>query len=157
MSLASLRHALRALLVRASLTLAAISTIGLAMGAATAIYSAVQTVLQAPLPCAEPDRLVMVGQQDVRKNAPVIELSHRKFEAFRDRSEVFASGAAVTAANIRVNLTGRGEPLQEEAALVSPEFFGTLGVPPARGRDFGPGEATDTSRSAPEFRGSVSQ
>jgi putative ABC transport system permease protein len=145
MSLAFLRHAVRALLVRPSLTLAAIATIGLAVGAATAIYSAVQAVLLAPLPFAEPDRLVMVWQQDVRKNAPVIELSHREFEAFRERSEVFASVAAVTAANIRVNLTGRGEPVQVEAALISPEFFGTLGVPPARGRDFGPGEAADTT------------
>ena len=93
MSLASLRHAFRALLVRPSLTLAAVATIGLAVGAATAIYSAVQAVLLAPLPFADPDRLVMVWEQDVRKNARVIELSHREFEAFRDRSEVFESVA----------------------------------------------------------------
>ena len=145
MSLASLRHAIRALLVRPSLTGAAVATIGLAVGAATAIYSAVQAVLLTPLPYAEPDRLVMIWEHDARKNAPVIELSHREFEAFRDRNEVFASAAAVTAANIRVNLTGRGEPVQVEAALISPGFFGTLGVPPARGRDFGPGEASDTT------------
>jgi putative ABC transport system permease protein len=145
MSLASLRHALRALLVRPSLTGAAVATIGLAVGAATAIYSAVQAVLLTPLPYAEPARLMMIWQHDIKKNAPVIELSHREFEAFRDRNEVFESVAAVTAANIRVNLTGRGEPVQVEAALISPGFFGTLGVPPARGRDFGPGEATDTT------------
>ena len=145
MSLASLRHAFRALLVRPSLTGAAIATIGLAVGAATAIYSAVQAVLLTPLPYSAPDRLAMVWQNDVKKNAPVIELSHRVFEAFRDRAVVFAAVAAVPAANIRVNLTGRGEPVQVEAALISPSFFGTLGVPPLRGRDFGPAEATDTT------------
>lgn len=49
MSLASLRQALRGLRLRPSLTLAAITTIGLAVGAATAIYSAVQAVLPTPL------------------------------------------------------------------------------------------------------------
>ena len=145
MSLASAGRLLRALLVRPSLTLAAVVTIGLAVGTATAIYSAVQAVLLSPLPFAEPERLVVVWETDLKKSAPVIELSHREFEAFRDRNEVFESVAAVTAANIRVNLTGRGEPLQVEAALISPGFFGTLGVPPARGRDFGPGEAADTT------------
>jgi hypothetical protein len=97
MSLASLRYAFRALLVRPSLTGAAIATIGLAVGAATAIYSAVQAVLLTPLPYSAPDRLAMVWQNDVKKNAPVIEVSHREFEAFRDRAEVFESGGGVNA------------------------------------------------------------
>ena len=147
MSLAPLRQALRGLRIRPSLTCAAVATIGLAVGTATAIYSAVQAVLLAPLPFADPDRLVLVWETDVKKNAPVIELSHREFEAFRDRSPAFARLAAVTAANLRVNVTGRGDPVQVEAALVSPGYFGTLGVAPARGRDFGNGEETDTTGS----------
>jgi len=145
MSLASLRHAVRGLRIRPSLTLAAITTIGLAVGTATAIYSAVQAVLLTPLPFAQPDRLVMVWETDLKKGAAVIELSHREFEAFATRSKVFDALAAVTAANLRVNLTGRGDAVQVEAALISPGYFGALGVAPQRGRDFGDGERTDTT------------
>ena len=145
MSLASLRHVVYGLRLRPSLTLAAITTIGLAVGTATAIYSAVQAVLLTPLPFSEPDRLVMVWETDLKKGAAVVELSHREFDAFRDRATVFEQLAAVTAANLRVNLTGRGEAVQVEAALISPGFFGALGVRPQRGRDFGESERTDTA------------
>ena len=145
MSLASLRQAVRGLRIRPSLTLAAITTIGLAVGTATAIYSAVQAVLLTPLPFAQPDSLVMVWETDLKKGAAVVELSHREFEAFRDRAKVFDALAAVTAANLRVNLTGRGDAVQVEAALISPGYFGALGVAPQRGRDFGDGERTDTT------------
>jgi putative ABC transport system permease protein len=145
MSLASLRQAVRALRIRPSLTLAAITTIGLSVGTATAIYSAVQAVLLTPLPFAHPDRLVMVWETDLKKGAAVVELSHREFEAFRDRARVFDALAAVTAANLRVNLTGRGDAVQVEAALISPGYFRALGVAPQRGRDFGDSERTDTT------------
>ena len=125
--------------------MAAIATIGLAVGTATAIYSAVQAVLLTPLPFAAPDRLVMVWETDLKKGASVVELSHREFDAFRDRATVFDGLAAVTAANLRVNLTGRGEAVQVEASLISPGFFGALGVAPLRGRDFGDSERTDTT------------
>ena len=108
------------------MTLAAITTIGLAVGTATAIYSAVQAVLLTPLPFAEPDRLVMVWETDLKKGAAVVELSHREFDAFEIAPRCSAL-AAVTAANLRVNLTGRGEAVQVEAALF-PGFFGALGV-----------------------------
>ena len=145
MSLASLRQAVRGLRIRPSLTLAAITTIGLAVGTATAIYSAVQAVLLTPLPFAQPDRLVMVWETDLKKGAAVVELSHREFEAVRDRARAFDALAAVTAANLRVNLTGRGDAVQVEAALISPGYFGALGVAPQRGRDFGDSERTDTT------------
>ena len=133
--------------MRPSLTLAAVVTIGLAVGTATAIYSAVQAVLLNPLPFADPERLVVVWETDLKKSAPVVELSHREFEAFAGRATAFTHLAAVTAANLRVNLTGRGEAVQVEAALVSPGYFATLGVAPVRGRDFGSGELTDTTGS----------
>ncbi len=145
MSLASLRQSLRGLRIRPTLTLAAVVTIGLAVGTATAIYSAVQAVLLSPLPFAEADRLVVVWETDLKKNAPVIELSHREFEDMRQGATVFERVAAFTAANLRVNLTGRGDAVQVEAALISPGFFATLGVGPVRGRDFGDGELTDTT------------
>jgi predicted permease len=145
MSLPSLRLAARGLRVRPSLTLVAIATIGLAIGTATAIYSAVQAVLLTPLPFASPERLAVVWERQPTKGAAVIEVSHRDFLAIRDRAQVFEALSAVTAANLRVNLTGRGEAVQVEAALISPSFFGVLGVVPQRGRDFGAGEETDTT------------
>jgi putative ABC transport system permease protein len=51
--------------------------------------------------------------------------------------------AAVTAANLRVNVTGKGDPVQVEAALVSPNFLKVLGVTLLRGRNFDRREETD--------------
>ncbi len=147
MSLASLRYAVRALAARPTLTVAAVLTIGLAIGSATAIYSAVHAVLLTPLPFRAPEELVVVWETDLKKDAATVEWSHKDFLAVRDRAPVFASVAAVTAANLRVNLTGRGEAVQVEAALITPGFFATLGVAPQRGRDFGLEEERDTTGS----------
>ena len=85
----------------------------------------------------------MLWQTDLKKGAPHIELSTREHDGWRRRLTSFEDLAAVTAANLRVNLTGRGDPVQVEAALVTPNFLKVLGVRPIRGRDFDRREETD--------------
>ncbi len=145
MSLAPLRHTIRRLAGSPTLALAAIVTLGVSIGAATAIYSAVQAVLLGPLPFRDVDRLVVMWETDVKKGAPRIELSTREHEGWRRRLTSFDGVAAVTAANLRVTLTGRGTPIQVEAALISPNFLEVLGVRPLRGRDFDRREDNDVS------------
>ncbi|HEX7085182.1 MAG TPA: ABC transporter permease [Vicinamibacterales bacterium] len=148
MSLASLRAVWRALAARPTLTAAVILTTAIAVGSASAIYSAVHAVLLTPLPFRAPGDLVVVWGTDLKKGAEAVELSHNDVAAIRDGAAVFESVAAVTAANIRVNLIGRGEAVQVEAALVTPGFFRTLGVAPQRGRDFGDEDAHDATGRA---------
>jgi putative ABC transport system permease protein len=143
MSLTSLRHTIRRLTSTPTLTWAAVLTLGVSIGAATAIYSAVQAVLLGPLPFREIDKLVVLWETDLKKGAPHIELSTREHDAWRRRLTSFEDLAAVTAANLRVTVTGKGEPVQVEAALVTPNFLRVLGVRPIRGRDFDRREEID--------------
>ena len=143
MSLASLRHTIRRLTSTPTLTWAAVLTLGVSIGAATAIYSAVQAVLLGPLPFREIEKLVVLWETDLKKGAPHIELSTREHDAWRRRLTSFEDLAAVTAANLRVTVTGKGEPVQVEAALVTPNFLSVLGVRPIRGRDFDRREEID--------------
>ncbi len=143
MSLALLGHTIRRLAGTPTLTVAAVLTLGVSIGAATAIYSAVQAVLLGPLPFRDLDALVVLWQTDLKKGAPHIELSTREYDAWRRRVTSFEDLAAVTAANLRVNVTGKGDPVQVEAALVTPNFLKVLGVRPIRGRDFDRREETD--------------
>jgi hypothetical protein len=134
--LQDLRQAARAFAGRPGLSLAAVATLALGVGASTAIFSAVDAVLIHPLPYADQDRLVVMWQTDPAKGTPLIELSYPEFESWRDRAESFSGLAAMTATNFRVNLTGRGEPMQVEAAAVSAVIFDVLGIQPAPGRSF---------------------
>jgi putative ABC transport system permease protein len=143
MSLAPLLHTIRRLTGTRTLTFAAVLTLGVSIGAATAIYSAVEAVLLGPLPFRDINALAVLWQTDLKKGAPRIELSTREHDAWRRRLTSFDDLAAVTAANLRVNVTGRGEPVQVEAALVTPNFLNVLGVRPIRGRAFDRREETD--------------
>jgi putative ABC transport system permease protein len=98
-------------------------------------------------------RLVMMWQTDRRTGAPLMEVSYPEFEAWRDHSRSFEGLAAMTSTNFRVNLTGKGEPLQVEGAAVSHDFFDALGARPALGRGFRPEEdAAGVPRPAPRLK-----
>jgi hypothetical protein len=144
-SVASPGRLFRQLAASPTLAAAAIVTLGVSIGAATAIYSAVSAVLLRPLPFRDPDNLAVVWQTDPKKGTPAIELSSREYAGWKRRLGAFDDLAAVTAANLRVNLAGHGDPVQVEAALVTPNFFRALGVVPLRGRDFDRREETDTT------------
>jgi predicted permease len=130
------RHALRLLRRDPSFTLTALATLALGIGLNTAIFSVAYGVLWRPLPYPDSDRLVMLssaqqtgtGVRTFSSWAPVT------YDALRQRVTTFDHLAAY--ASNDAQLTGRGEPLQVRALDVSPNFFATLGVTPARGRAF---------------------
>ena len=143
------RHALRLMRRDPAFAFTALATLALGIGLNTAIFSVAYGVLWRPLPYPNPDRLVIVpsaqqtetGVKTFETWAPVT------YEALRPLVTTLDHLAAYT--SIDAQLTGRGEPLQLPALDVSPNFFATLGVAPARGRAFLTGAAApDDDRSA---------
>src|SRR6266581_2182372 len=144
-----IRYALRQLRRNASLSVAAILCLALGIGANTSIFSVVNGVLFRPLPFADADRLVLVGDWLPRvggENFGVISppeftdyqrLDGRVFasSAMYDRSSAGGRGIALSGA-------GLGEPERVSGLHVSPSLFTTLGVHAALGRTF---NATDDS------------
>src|SRR5262245_339133 len=135
------RHALRLLRRDPGFAFTALATLALGIGLNTAIFSAAYGVLWRPLPYANPDRLVVVAstQRTERGVRTLWTWAPVTYEAMRPRVTAFQDLAAYS--SIDAPLTGRGEPLQVHALDVSPNFFATLGVVPARGRAFLAGAA----------------
>jgi predicted permease len=143
------RHALRLIRREPAFTFTALATLALGIGLNTAIFSVAYGILWRPLPYPNPERLIIIS------SAQQTETGVRTFstwppvtyEGLRPRVTTLDSLAAYT--SIEVQLTGRGEPLQLPALGVSPNFFATLGVNPARGRAFLTGAAApDDDRAA---------
>ena len=143
------RHALRLIRRDPAFTVTALAMLALGIGLNTAIFSVAYGVLWRPLPYLNPDRLVIVSsaQQTERGVKTFWTWAPVSYEALRSRVTAFDHLAAY--APIDAPLTGRGEPLQLSAVDVSPNFFATLGVTPARGRAFLTGAlAPDDDRTA---------
>ena len=85
----------------------AVLTLALGIGANTAIFSVVNAVLLNPLPFAEPDRLMALGQQSVQNRVALSQFSFRNFADMRDQSRSFDRLAAYY--NINLTLTGDSE------------------------------------------------
>jgi predicted permease len=143
------RHALRLMRREPAFTVTALATLALGIGLNTAIFSVADGVLWRPLPYPNPDRLVVLQstQQTERGVRTFSTWTPLTYEALRPRVTALDDLAAYSSSD--APLTGRGEPLQVRALDVSPNFFATLGVNPARGRAFLAGAAAaDDDRAA---------
>ena len=132
--LQDLSYAFRVLRKYRGFTVVAVITLALGIGATTAIFSIVDTVIVRPLPYADPERLVRVCGMDTRTNHCSDDLSLREFEAVRqlDIFERLAAddGFGVSAAGP----DGSAENLG--VGMVTPNWLSTLGIRPVAGRDF---------------------
>ena len=143
------RHALRLIGRDPAFAFTALATLALGIGLNTAIFSVAYGVLWRPLPYANGARLVVISatQRAERGVRTFWTWAPTTYEALRRRATTLDDLAAYS--SIDAQLTGRGEPLQVHALDVSPNFFATLGVSPARGRAFLTGAAaTDDDRAA---------
>jgi putative ABC transport system permease protein len=132
------RYASRTLWRARWVSLAAVATLALGIGANTALFSVVETVLLRSLPFPDSDRLMMVTQRDPHTGNSTGYFAPTSFFDWRSRNHSFQSmSAAVT---MQVALTGRGEPIQLTAQYVSASFLDVLGVQPLFGRTFRPDE-----------------
>jgi len=124
-----LGYALRVLRKSPGFALVAICSLGLGIGANTAIFSVVRAVLLRSLPYPAPERLVLVG----REGADAVTMFEYQF--WKEHAAVFA-GAAGWRGVSDVTLTYRGSVHPIAAGLATADFFRTLGVAPALGREF---------------------
>ncbi len=109
-------------------------TLAIGIGASTAIFSVVDTVLLRPLPYQQPDRLVVVTETLPGMSSDELGVSAAEYQDYRDRNRSFSQTAAYESAGF--NLTGAGQPLRVNAAAMSASAFPLLGVSPELGRTF---------------------
>jgi putative ABC transport system permease protein len=129
-----LRYAARLQRKNPGFTIIAIIALALGIGANTAIFSVVNTVLLRPLPYKDPERLVMVWEDATKSGYPRDTPAAANFVDWRDQSQNFEGMAAI--ADESFNLTGSGDPERLEGRRVSANMFPLLGVDPQIGRVF---------------------
>jgi predicted permease len=135
-ALTTLRQSLRSLRADRGFAVAAIAILALGLGANTAVFTVVDSILFRPLQYREPDRLYSIEEivPQFVKIAPVLPVNGRHYTEWRAQAKSFEEIALVQTQNY--NLTGSGEPEKLNGVRVTPNFFSTLGVAPQRGRDF---------------------
>ncbi|MFP2926688.1 ABC transporter permease, partial [Pyxidicoccus sp. 3LG] len=126
------RYALRTLLRTPGFTLAAGITLALAIGANTVLFSAIHAMLLRPLPFQEAGELVRIWCR--QEGFDTASVSPPELLGWREHGKGFVRLSAYASANL--NRTGVEAPERVRAGRVTPDFFGTLGVRPAQGRDF---------------------
>lgn len=132
------RYGTRVLLRARTFTLVSVVILGLAIGAAATIFSAVNSVLLRPLPYVEPDRLVALREADPAYATARTGASAATLAEWRRASRTLAGIAAFRPWGFE--LAGDGEPERLTGARVSANLFSLLGIAALHGRSFRPGE-----------------
>ena len=129
-----IRYTLRQLSRSPSFAIVAILTLGLAIGANTAIFSVIDSVLLQPLPYPQQDRLT-----DIQAGTDLFSYPKGWVREFQRRAHSFSSVSAYTL-NTEYNIAGTGASDRGFGSSVSTNLFATLGVQPELGRFFNPAE-----------------
>ncbi len=139
-----LRFAWRGLVKAPSFTLIVVATLALGIGANTAIFSVIHSVLFRALPYPDPDRLVMFWEKYDTVGVDYVPINEAAYFDWKQRQQAFSAMAGF---RIRSHSTGRpvivsGDwtPLRVNGVTCSSSLFETLGVKPLFGRDFREGE-----------------
>ena len=133
-----LRYGMRMMMKQPAFTLVAVVTLALGIGANTAIFSLVNSILLRPLPFREPDRVVRMLQASPKLGLNSWGVSQADFAAYREQNRSFETIALYNSSE--TNLTGVGEPERLPVTTVTADFFKVLGVNPLLGRTFVEGE-----------------
>src|SRR5262245_9123615 len=139
-----MRYALRILRRNPGFAAVAALTLGLGIGANTAIFSLIDAVLLKRLPVKQPERLVLLRHADSR--ATVTPFGYQTYKQFRDQNQVFSGLLAYHPLRLTVSVDGQPEPAVA-GQLVSGNYYSVLGAHAALGRtivpddDRAPGES----------------
>jgi putative ABC transport system permease protein len=145
--LRDLRFAARQLKASPGYTVAAVATLALAIGASTAIFSAVYAVLLKPMPIRQPEQLAVAWGGSPALNYRVIELSYLDIHDMGEATPRIGKVASVGSAAWSAVLDGQGEPVRLAQFGVSGTFFEVMGAAPHLGRMLRP--ADDVANAPP--------
>src|SRR6202041_2241271 len=129
-----LRYSFRILRRSPGFTLTAIAALALGIGATTAIFTLINTVLLQPLSYPEPDRIVQLELSSPRGTANTTSIP--KFNVWREQKKAFQYVAAYDSSGPGVNLTGGDRPEQLKGIHVSADYFRVFGAPIVLGRAY---------------------
>jgi putative ABC transport system permease protein len=130
--LADLHYAARQLLRNPGFAVVATLTVALGIGAATAIFSAVNPILFKPLPYPHAGRLMMIWE--MRSDGSPRPVTFGTFHGLQERNRSFDAMAVMKP--WQPAMVGTGQPERFEGQRVSADYFRALGISPALGRDF---------------------
>src|SRR5215831_423564 len=130
----NVRHSVRVLRKSPGFTTISILTLALGIGACTALFSVIDTVLLRALPYRSPERLVTVTETLPGMGTDEIGVAAGEYQDYRSQNRSFSQVAAYESEGF--NLTGMGQPLRINAAKMSASAFPLLGVSTVLGRTF---------------------
>jgi predicted permease len=134
-----MRSAVRSLRRRPAFALAAILTVALGVGANTALFGVIYSVLIQPLPFRDPGKLVRIWE--THPALPQLQVTAPDFRDWRNQSRSFEAMAAHTLSAMNIaTLLGQGEPEIVHGAMATSNLFPTMGVQPIIGRNFSDAE-----------------
>src|SRR5689334_9195013 len=128
---ADLRYAVRRLRASPGFTIVSVLTLALGIGSSTAIFSAVNPILFAPLPYPQGDRVCLVLEQGLRTLG-----TFGMYRTLAEKSHSFAALAVIR--RWQPTIASADRPERFDGQRVTPGYFKVLGVAPAVGRDFEP-------------------
>ena len=134
--LQDVRYGMRMLTKNPAFTLVAVFTLALGIGANTALFSVVNGVLLNPLPFPHPEQLVRIHESKPNFNKGSI--SYPNFRDWQRENHSFSAMAISRGSG--ASLTGVGEAQRVSIQFITSDLFPMLGVTPALGRNFAPGE-----------------
>ena len=144
---ADLRYTIRLLRRSPAFTLIAVLSIGLGIGANTAIFSLVDIVLLQRLPVVAPDRLFFIddsGGKSAGGNTP----PYPCYEILRDNNRYLSGMSAFSGTRFKATIDGVAEQIQGQFA--SGSYFDVLGVPAVLGRVLTPADDSEIGRGGPD-------
>ena len=125
-----IRYAIRTLAKSPSFTLAAVLSLAIGIGANTALFTVINTLMWKRLPVSDPEHLLTIEQQG--RFGTTNGFTYQQYELFRDRGQALDL-AAYSLAQLDAGIDGQAEPTLD-AQLVTGEYFPLLGLRPALGR-----------------------
>jgi putative ABC transport system permease protein len=129
-------YAFRMMRKNPGFTVVAILTLALGIGANTAIFSVVHSVLLRPLPYPQGQQLIFIRQQETKLGIPDISFSVKEIEDYRAQNRTLSGLVEYHAMSF--TLFGHGDPERVRTGVVSANYFDLFGVQPLLGRTFLP-------------------
>ncbi len=133
-----IRVAARSFLRTPRFTIPALLALALGIGSTSAVFSVVRGVMLRPLPYTDPDRIVVVWENNLARSRPRNVIAPSNFVEWRERNRSFTHLGMATA--FRLNFLLGGQPEEVVGTMASSDLFPVLGVTPALGRAYGASE-----------------